>query len=382
MIKRLAILILLPGILSCAVANASDNKDSDELILQQAKKFQVLLQTIHGHYVDSVDIEKLSEKAFNEMLRDLDPASAYFPAKETKELEDEQEGEETGIGAKLVSLNDTIHVFEIIDGSPADSAGLKRADKILFIDGNNISGLSQAEVYGLINGERGTEVSIIAKRGYGSALEEYKIERNLYPLSTISTYFLIEGTDIGYVNISRFSRKSHDEFLEVTGELKNTGMEKMIIDLRGNPGGFLRTASRIADEFIPAGKKLVYTDARNTDYRQEQVSTSSTAFPDMPLIILVDSATASAGEALAGAIQDLDRGLVVGERTYGKGSAQKTWNFNDGSAFRLTIAEYLTPSGRSIQKDRGLNEELPELNPALELEKSKEEIEKIGRAHV
>ena len=176
MIKRLAVAVILLGIFPYALAADSEKDDDiDKLILDQARKFRVLLQTIHEHYVDSVDIEKLSEDAFNRMLNDLDPASAYFPADDKNELEEEQEGQKTGIGAKLVSLNDTIHVIDIYPGSPADSAKLKRGDKILFIDGKNMAGMPPANAYVLISGEEGTEVSLMTKRGYGNAQEEYKI---------------------------------------------------------------------------------------------------------------------------------------------------------------------------------------------------------------
>ncbi len=370
-----ALLIIIFVITNVNSNFAEDNNKTDEAILFQAQKFTSILKTLYENHVDSIDVEKVSEAAFQAMLQEIDNYGKYLSADERKKVKNRDEGKSVGIGLKLLPVRDTLTAYYVYPESPSDSAGLEAGDKILFIDGENAVSTDAGKAQDLIEGEEGSEVTIIAKRGNSSNLKEYKIGRNKFSVSSVSASFIISGTDIGYISYGRFTKVSDEEFIEEAKILKDKGMKKMILDLRSNPGGYLRQITNIADQFLYDGDTVTYTQARNENFKFEYETTEEGFLKDMPLIIMIDDKSASAAEAVAGCIQDLDRGLILGQPSYGKGSAQKVWELKDGSAFQFTIARYHTPSGRCIQKIRVDEENTPELDPRASLSMDEESLQ-------
>jgi len=325
------------------------NPDDAE-IAAQTQKFQILLQTISKYYKDTVNIRKISEAAFNAMLKDLDPFSDYYSAETYKAINDTYKGNSLSTGLSIISLNDTLTVTTITKNSPADSLGILTGDKILFVNGQNAVKLSGGDANLKINQNADTVVTLIIKRGYSSSLQEYRIVKKEVVITTIASYFMIPKTDIGYIKFIKFSSIADKQFRETLEKLKKMGMESLILDLRGNSGGYLEQVVQMCDELLPGNDTITYTKTRHPDFLSINISKSGQDYEKLPVIILIDGNSASASEILSGAIQDLDRGLVIGSISFGKGTAQKTWEFKDGSAFKITVAGYCTPSGRSIQK--------------------------------
>ncbi len=323
---------------------------TDAEITAQAQKFQTILQMISKYYKDSVNIRKVSEVAFTAMLKDLDQFSDYFSTEQYKSINDNYKGSTLSTGITLISLNDTITVTGVTKGSPADSLGIFSGDKILFINGQNAIKMPGQEAVQKINQNPDTAVTIIIKRGYSSSLQEFRIVKTEVLITTISSFFIIPKTDIGYLKFVKFSSIADKEFLETLDKLHDKGMKSVIIDLRGNAGGYLEQVSLMCDEILPGNDTITYTQTRHPDFLQTHISKNGQKYEDLPVVVIMDGSSASASEILAGAVQDLDRGLVIGTISFGKGSVQKLWEFKDGSAFRITVAGYCTPSGRSIQK--------------------------------
>lgn len=346
-------------------------------IVNQAQKFKSLLETIYKNYADSVDIKKISELAFNALLKGLDQYSIYYNNEQYKILAEANKGSTEGIGISIVSINDTCVVFSVVKDSPADLAGIQIGDKILFIDGKNVIKMPTNEIFKLINGPKASNVSIIIKRGITSSLNEFIISRGDVHINSINCYFIIQGTDVGYIKCNRFSTIAASEFISATDELIKKGMKKLIIDLRNNPGGYLEQVTEIVDNFIDNIDVITYTKSRNPEFEYKYLSKGNGKFKSIPLIILINNQTLSGAETLAGAIQDFDRGLIIGETSFGKALIQKLWTFNDGSAFQLTVGKYYTPSGRCIQKATPSENEKSKLDPSIYLNLSPEEIKNL-----
>ena len=344
-----------------------ETEEEDEINLQ-ALKFKYILEVAQKNYVDSLDIKKVSEAALAALVREIDPQSSYFTAEQLKIANESHKGSSHGIGVNLVSLSDSLYILSVVDNSPADSAGIETGDKILFINGENTYKMNTVDAQNILNGEKGTKVNIIVRRGFSSSLQEYSLERKEVPLPSIDAAFIIPGTKTGYILMNRFSDIADSEFAKSAELLIKKGMKQLILDLRNNPGGNLDCSAKIADEFFPNGKIVTYTKATNPEYRLEYKSSKKNQLLlNTPLVVLLNAQSASASEALAGSIQDFDRGLIVGEPSFGKATAQKLWNIKDGSGFSLTVAYYLTPSGRCIQKIPIRDEAMPKLDPALGL---------------
>jgi carboxyl-terminal processing protease len=336
-------------------------------ITAETQKFKDILETAYLNYVDSVKIKNISEGAFSFLLKELDPHSLYFDNEQYKIVTENNEGKVAGVGLFVISLNDTITVISVSEGTPADSASILPGDKILFIDGVNACKMLTNDAFGKINGKIGTSVNIITKSGRTTSLNEYNLIRQDFPVPSLNTWFIISGSNIGYIKSNRFSKISDIEMKNALNELKIKGMKELIIDLRGNLGGFIEEACHIVNEFIPEGKRITYTKARNSEFNMEFKSDGKGNFQNLPVIVLIDENTASSAEILSGALQDLDRGLIIGQSSFGKGSVQKSWQFKDGSAFNLTIAKYYTPSGRLIQKPYLKDNEKPTLDESSRL---------------
>jgi carboxyl-terminal processing protease len=320
---------------------------SGDSIYQQTKKLDYVLNTVLKNYVDDVDTQKLVEAAIKGMLGELDPHSVYISADDMKKVEEDFQGSFEGIGIEFDVINDTITVVSPIPDGPSEKVGVQPGDKIIKIDGENAVGIDRGEVPKKLKGPKGTVVKVDIIRGNNPEVFSYAITRDKIPLNSVDGSFIIDGTDVGVVMVNRFSATTHNEVVEALKQLKAQGMKKLILDLRSNPGGYLNQAFLMADEFLPRGDTIVYTKGRLSQFDEAYVAGGDEEFEKLPLIVLINAGSASASEIVSGAIQDLDRGLIVGETSFGKGLVQRQFEVGDGSAFRLTISRYYTPSGRS-----------------------------------
>ena len=314
-----------------------------------------MLQTIaamRNYYVDPIKLEDIYEKAIPALLSELDPHSEYIPAKMFSQVNESLEGEFDGIGIVFNASTDTITVLSVVPQGPSAEAGIRPGDRIVKIDNRDVAGkkIPQDSMVKLMRGKRGTRVKLSVKRHSLDELVDMEVTRAPIELHSIETAFMLDrDARIGYVRLSQFARTSHAEILEAMAKLRREGMRGIIIDLRGNGGGFLDQAILIANEFLPENRLIVYTQDRFGE-QVKQYSRGNGTATDLELAILVDETSVSSSEILAGAIQDNDRGLIIGRRTFGKGLVQSQLPFSDGSAIRLTVARYYTPSGRSIQR--------------------------------
>lgn len=328
----------------------SDDKKIPMFIQPHSSKFDRILDLIGEEYVDKIDEDSLTELAIEQMLQKLDPHSIYIPASIANAVAEPLEGNFDGIGVQFNIQNDTILVINTISGGPAEKLGILAGDRIVTINDTVVAGKKITNEYVMKNlkGKRGTKVNVgIKRRGYDQ-LMKFEIIRDKIPLTSLDASYMVSG-DVGYIKINRFARTTYEEFMEAATKLKEQGMKSVILDLRGNGGGYLDAATRIADEFLVDGKLIVYTEGQNRP-KSEYNATADGICEDLKVVVLVDTWSASASEILAGAIQDNDRGVVIGRRTFGKGLVQEPIQFRDGSVIRLTTSRYYTPAGRSIQK--------------------------------
>ncbi|MBQ3233324.1 MAG: S41 family peptidase [Alistipes sp.] len=328
-------------------------------LMMQDKMMQTV-NAVRNYYVDPIDLDTIYEKAIPSLLSELDPHSEYIPARLFNEVNESLEGEFDGIGIVFNAMTDTITVLNVVPQGPSFKAGVRSGDRILRIDDRDVAGqgIAQDSLVKLMRGKRGTKVKLAIERQTLDELVEVEVVRDAIELHSIETSFMLDKeAGIGYVRLSQFARTSYDELREALRKLRSEGLQKLIIDLRGNTGGFLDQAILIANEFLPADKLIVYTEDRHGN-KQKEYSRGNGTSTDLGLAILVDETSASSSEILAGAIQDNDRGLVLGRRTFGKGLVQTQIPFADGSAVRLTVARYYTPTGRSIQKPYTAGDEM------------------------
>jgi len=329
---------------------AADLQKLEEYLTRSDKMVQTIT-AIRGHYVDEIDLDTIYERVIPKLLSELDPHSEYIPAKDFQKVNESLEGEFDGIGIVFNASTDTIMVLSVIPQGPSDKAGLRAGDRIMRIDGREVAGkkIPQDSMVRLMRGPRRSHVKLSLQRYGLKELVEVDVERDAIELHSIETAFMLRQDEkIGYVRLSQFARTSHAEMRDAIDRLLADGMQSLIIDLRGNGGGFLDQATLITNDLLPSNNLIVYTEDR-TGRQQRQYSRAG-KYPQLDVVILVDEFSASSSEILAGAIQDNDRGLVIGRRTFGKGLVQSQIPFADGSALRLTVARYYTPTGRSIQK--------------------------------
>ena len=314
-------------------------------------KIESLLYIINSQYVDTVDSKQLVEDVMPKIIGELDPHSAYIPAKDLESVNEELEGSFGGIGVQFSILNDTITVVSVISGGPSEKVGILPGDRIIAVNDTSFVGkeITNEKVMGKLRGPKGSQVNLSIKRASSKTPLEFDVVRGDIPVNSVDVSFKI-NEKTGYLKISKFGRTTYDEFMNALAKLKKEGAEKYIIDLRGNTGGYMEAAINMVNEFLPKGQLIVYTEGKAFK-REEAYSNGTGAFQKNQVIILMDEWSASASEIFAGAIQDNDRGLIVGRRSFGKGLVQQQIPFSDGSAIRLTIARYYTPSGRSIQKN-------------------------------
>lgn len=326
-----------------AVAQSQEVKD-------QMNKLLSLYQLIDYAYIDSVEFDKLVDNAIIQTLKELDPHSSYIPKKELERAEEPLRGSFEGIGITFQLFNDTILVVGPIPGGPSDRLGIMAGDKIIKINDTVAWGdkVNNQYVMDRLRGKKGSPVDVSIYRKGRSGLIEYTIIRDKIPINSIDAVFMA-SPDIGYIKLNRFARTSLDEFKEAMVELRAEGMENLILDLRGNTGGYLGTAVDISDQFLQGASMIVYTEGLKAPM-QKYRATPGGEFTSGKLVVLIDEGSASASEIVAGAVQDWDRGLIIGRRSFGKGLVQRPFPLPDGSAIRLTTSRYHTPTGRNIQK--------------------------------
>jgi len=341
---------------------------STDNIFQQIKKIDKVLNIAAKNYLEPVDTQKLTEAAIKGLLSELDVHSVYISAEEMKRVNEDFQGSFEGIGVEFDIINDTIVIVSPIPGGPSEALGIRSGDKIVKIDGESAIGLSRTDVPKKLKGPKGTVVEVDIKREGVKELLHFRIVRDKIPLNTVEAAFMVDGTDIGVIVVNRFAATTHDELVQALEKLTQMGMKKLVLDLRGNPGGYLNQAFLMAEEFIRAGDTIVYTKGRLPEFDEVYISSGASVYANLPLIVLINSGSASASEIVSGAIQDLDRGLIVGETSFGKGLVQRQYDLGDGSAFRLTIAKYYTPSGRCIQRPYKDKDKYRHLVGRLELE--------------
>jgi carboxyl-terminal processing protease len=325
---------------------------------EQIYKFSKALGSIASFYVDSVDQDILVEHAIVEMLKELDPHSVYINKDDVKAMNEPLQGNFEGIGVQFNLLNDTIFIVSPISGGPSEKVGIRAGDRIVRIDSEDVAGvgITNAQVREKLMGDRGTRVTVTIKRRNEPSLLDFTITRDRIPIYSLDASYMIDR-ETGYIRLNRFSFTTVKEFEEALEKLKKEKMKNLILDLRDNGGGYLQESITLSDHFLDADKMIVYTEGLNIS-KMDYLSTRGGAFTEGRLVILLNEGSASASEIVAGAVQDWDRGIIVGRRSFGKGLVQRPVNLPDGSMIRLTVARYYTPTGRLIQKpyDQGVDE--------------------------
>ena len=313
-------------------------------------KINSLIDYIEYQYVDTINKKDLVEKTVTSMLQSLDPHSSYIPASDFETVNEPLEGNFDGIGVEFNIIKDTIRVVVPIEGGPSEKVGIRAGDKIIKVESKKVAGvkITNKEVFDQLRGKSGTKVNVTIMRHGFSKLLDFKITRDAIPLYSLDASYMVTP-NVGYIKISKFAATTYQEYLKAFNQLSQLGMKKLILDLRGNPGGYLNAAVDISDEFLTNGLQIVYTQGRANPKKMYK-ATEHGSFENNPLVVLIDEGSASASEIVAGAIQDNDRGTIIGRRSFGKGLVQDQLQLPDGSAIRLTIARYYTPTGRCIQK--------------------------------
>lgn len=344
--KTIAIgIVLTLGLIS--ISNTVPAQDVQASMM----KYGRLLQLIESNYVDTTNIEDLTEKAVVEVLKQLDPHSVYISKEEVEKMNEPLQGSFEGIGISFNIFKDTLLVVATIPGGPSEKVGLQAGDRILKVDNKEIAGIGieNSDVFDMLRGDKGTVVNLKVLRNGQQDLLDFRIIRDKIPIHSLDASYMIDE-ETGYIKLNRFSATTTDEFTDAIKDLKKSPRFKnLVLDLRGNGGGYLKAAIELADQFLGAFKMIVYTEGENSR-RKDYKASALGEFEQGKLVVLIDEGSASASEIVAGAIQDWDRGVVVGRRSFGKGLVQQPYFLNDGSMVRLTTAHYHTPSGRGIQK--------------------------------
>ncbi|MCI5716620.1 MAG: S41 family peptidase, partial [Bacteroidales bacterium] len=333
-------------------------KGNEDVLKMSNIKATQTLGMIDYFYVDTTDLNKICEKGIEAMLKELDPHSVFIDKDEVAKMNEPLVGNFDGIGVSFQLLDDTIHVVDVISGGPSEKVGVLAGDKIVKVDDMPATGdtIKNDWVFKHLRGKKGTKVSVSVIRGKSKTPIVFEIKRDKIPINSIDTWFMIDK-EIGYIRLNRFAQSSNEEMVQAITELQSEGMQSLILDLRGNGGGYLNVAVDICDQFLSGDKLIVYTKGAKSP-RQELKAQKKGLFEQGRLVIMVDESSASASEILSGAVQDWDRGVIVGRRTFGKGLVQRPFDMYDGSQIRLTTSRYYTPSGRCIQKpyDAGVEE--------------------------
>lgn len=349
------LVISIAIVLGIVIGNYISTK---KFTLDKDRKINAVLNLIQSEYVDSIDVKDLVEQAIPAIIGNLDPHSYYIPASDIRAENEKLDGSLSGIGVSFFMMNDTANVDQVIPNGPAEKVGMLAGDRIISVNGESIVGgtLTAEGIRSKIRGEKGTKVKIGVKRNSSKKTLTFTITRDDIPMNTIDVSYMLDDKT-GYIKIAQFGKNTYDEFFAALSKLKKDGASRYIVDLRGNPGGYMEMAILMVNEFLEQGELIVYTKGRKEREDIQVWSDDQGSFHDAQVAVLIDEYSASASEIMAGALQDNDRGLVVGRRSFGKGLVQKQIYLPDSSAIRLTIARYYTPSHRCIQKDYTLGDE-------------------------
>lgn len=349
------LVISIAIVLGIVIGNYISTK---KFTLDKDRKINAVLNLIQSEYVDSIDVKDLVEQAIPAIIGNLDPHSYYIPASDIRAENEKLDGSMSGIGVSFFMMNDTANVDQVIPNGPAEKVGMLAGDRIISVNGESIVGgtLTAEGIRSKIRGEKGTKVKIGVKRNSSKKTLTFAITRDDIPMNTIDVSYMLDDKT-GYIKIAQFGKNTYDEFFAALSKLKKDGASRYIVDLRGNPGGYMEMAILMVNEFLEQGELIVYTKGRKEREDIQVWSDDQGSFHDAQVAVLIDEYSASASEIMAGALQDNDRGLVVGRRSFGKGLVQKQIYLPDSSAIRLTIARYYTPSHRCIQKDYTLGDE-------------------------
>lgn len=342
-------IVLVVGILTGTFLS-NNSGDTHSFVYNQPGKLSRITNYIQANYVDSVPESQIVESAVPAVLEELDPHSVYIPSEKLQQISEPLQGNFDGIGIEFNMQKDTVIVVSTISGGPSEMVGIKPGDRIVKVNSTVVAGVDMpsSKIVDMLKGKRGTKVDVSVKRNSHDKLLEFTITRDKIPLYSIDVSYMINDS-IGYIKINRFAKTTFKEFVEGVQKLKKQSVKKIILDLRNNNGGYMTAATNIADQFLEDGQLIVYTQGRNSP-RQETYATARGLVQDLDVAVLIDEWSASASEILAGSIQDNDRGIIVGRRSFGKGLVQEQTVLPDGSALRLTVARYYTPTGRCIQK--------------------------------
>ena len=352
---------------TCLVTMTMTAQQPQSKAQMNAQKLGTTLYLIENFYVDTANLDKVTEDAIIAALKELDPHSAYISKKDVEKANEPLMGSFEGIGVTYQLIRDTITVISPTAGGPSEKVGIMTGDQIIKIDGEDAFGkkIDNDYVQKRLRGKKGTKVTVGVKRGSDPELIDFEIIRDKIPLNSINAAYMLDN-HIGYIKLDRFAQESTQEFKEAFAKLQSQGMESLIFDLRGNTGGYLNTAIELVDQFIDEGKLIVFTEGIHSP-RQEWRSTAAGFYTTGKLVVLIDEGSASASEILSGAIQDHDRGVVIGRRSFGKGLVQRPFNLPDGAQIRLTTSRYHTPSGRCIQRpyEKGAEDYAKEMEKRL-----------------
>ena len=346
LIPVIVILVFIGGLWTGSMfSNKTEYKNNTD-------KLSHILSLISNEYVDKVNIDSIIEKTLPDLLSNLDPHSVYIPASDLMAVNEELDGSFSGIGISFMMKNDPISIIAVLSGGPSEKVGLMPGDRIVTVNDSVVAGkeLSNEKVISMLRGAKGTKVDLSIKRSSAKELLKFELTRDDIPVTSIDASYII-APEIGYIKINKFGRDTYNEYLTNLTQLQNEGATKFIIDLRGNGGGFMEMAILMANEFLPASNLIVFTKGRTSRESISTFSDGNGSFKENEVIVLIDEYSASASEILAGAIQDNDRGLIIGRRSFGKGLVQRQTELPDSSALRLTVSRYYTPSGRCIQKE-------------------------------
>lgn len=346
--------VILAFLLGVTVSLAVFKKMSSRAVgfaTMENGKLTEVLSYIDKYYLDTVNRDALLESAIQGMLSSLDPHSTYATATQNKEFMEDINGAFEGVGIQFNIMNDTLMVIATVSGGPSEKAGIRAGDRIVTVDDVNIAGvgITSDQVFKSLRGKKGTTVKIgIMRKGFNEVYS-YQVTRDVIPTYTVDVAYMLNG-QTGYIKVNQFGENTYNEFITALGKLKQEGMQSLVLDLRGNPGGYLLTAINICDVFLPKGEMIVYTEGAKVP-SDKMYATERGGFETGKLVVLVDDFSASASEIVAGAVQDNDRGWVVGRRSFGKGLVQQQFILSDNSSLKLTVARYHTPSGRCIQRE-------------------------------
>lgn len=351
--NRSTTLVPLAIAISIAVGILIGNyMNSNSPMSNAEKKMSTILNLIEKNYVDTIDIDELVEMSLPKLMSSLDPHSTYISKEDLASVNEDLAGSFSGVGISFQILNDTVTVVEVITGGPAEKVGLQAGDRIVSVNDKNLTGtdITNEDVFKNLRGEKGTVAKLGIKRHNSKDILTYDVTRGDIPVNSVNSFYLLSD-NIGYIKVDKFAKNTYSEFLAALNCLCMDGAEKFIIDLRDNSGGYMDQAIMMANEFLPVGSLIVYTKARTPENVMVAYSDGTGIFQSVPIAVLTNEYSASASEIFAGAMQDNDRGIIIGRRSFGKGLVQNQTELKDSSAVRLTVARYYTPSGRSIQKE-------------------------------